>query len=377
MTDKSPFLEFVDLQAQRARIGAEIDAAIGRVLAHGRFIMGPEVVELEEALCSYTGARRCITCSSGTDALLMVLLAWGIGPGDAVFVPTFTFAATAEVVALLGATPIFVDVDDSFNLDADRLEESLQDGWQQVTPKAIIAVDLFGIPAKWMRLREIAGKHRLHLIADAAQSLGAVMPEGRVGVLADATTTSFFPSKPLGCYGDGGAILTNNSSLAETLRSLRVHGQGSSKFDNVRIGLNGRLDTLQAAILLEKLKIFDDELNKRRSVANRYDSLLPGGVLLPAVREGVHPSWAQYTIRVMGRDRVKRALEDRGIPTAIYYAKPLHLQPAYRNYPRVSEELINSTQFASEVLSLPMHPYLSERDQDMVIAAVSDAVERE
>lgn len=373
---RSRRMEFVDLGAQRERISAELKAAIDKVLAHGRFIMGPEVLELEDALCRYTGTNECISCSSGTDAILMVLLAWDIGPGDVVFVPSFTFASTAEVVALIGATPVFVDVDEAtFNIDPNSLAAAIEIcGNEGLRPSAVIGVDLFGLPADWASLRRVAEGGELRVLADAAQSFGGRSPEGRVGNLADATTTSFFPAKPLGCYGDGGAIFTNDSDLAEQLRSVRVHGQGRSKYENVRIGINGRLDTIQAAILLEKLKTFDEELAARRTLADRYSAAFDGPVTVPEVPGGFASAWAQYTVRVPRRDEVRSALSHSGIPTAVYYPKPLHLQPAFARIFTGTVDLNVSEMLADEVLSLPIHPYLSSEDQTLVIEAALEAV---
>jgi len=373
---QSSEIESVDLGAQMERVRHGIERAVAKVFDHGRFIMGPEVAELEEELTHYAGSRACVSCSSGTDALLMVLMAWGIGPGDAVFLPSFTFAATAEVVALLGASPVFVDVHETtFNLDVESLEAAFDvaEG-AGLQPVAIIGVDLFGLPADWSALTDVARTRSLKLLADAAQSFGGGTPAGRVGTLADATTTSFFPAKPLGCYGDGGAIFTRDLDLAEALRSIRVHGQGESKYDTLRVGINGRLDTIQAAILLEKLKIFDAELDARQRVATRYSAELRERLAVPLVPEGFRSAWAQYTVRVPRRDHVRAALEDAGIPAAIYYPKPLHLQPAYSSALRSAKGLDVSDALSRDVLSLPVHPYLSDADQSRVIKALVDAI---
>ncbi len=370
-------IELIDLQAQRARLGDRIDTAIARVLEHGRFIMGPEVAALEAQLAEFCSVTHAVTCSSGTDALLMALLALRIGPGDAVIVPTFTFAATAEVVALVGATPVFVDVlADTANLDPAGLVGALHAArGAGVTPRALIGVDLFGQPADYDELQGFCSEYDLVLIADAAQSFGATWGARRTGAIGDLACTSFFPAKPLGCYGDGGAIFTDDAELAATLRSLRVHGQGTNKYDNVRIGLNGRLDTIQAAVLLEKLAIFPDELLARDRVATRYHETFAGipGVDVLAVRPEATSAWAQYTIVTEDRDGVAARLEEQGVPSAIYYPKPLHAQPAYDGFPRASDGLAVSEHLAEHVLSLPMHPYLDEATQDRVIAAVRSA----
>jgi dTDP-4-amino-4,6-dideoxygalactose transaminase len=368
-------IAFIDLAAQRARIGAEINAAITRVLDHGKFIMGPEVADLEARLSDYCGVEHAVTCASGTDALLMALLARGIGPGDAVIVPTFTFAATAEVVALVGATPLFADVSpDTYNLDPKRLDGAIHAArGAGVTPRAVIAVDLFGQPADYDQIEAFCEEHGLFLIADAAQSFGATWRGRRVGSIGDVACTSFFPAKPLGCYGDGGAVFTDDADLASVLRSLRVHGQGTNKYDNVRIGLNGRLDTIQAAVLLQKLAIFDDEIAARDRIARRYQRELTDVVDVPALRPEATSAWAQFTVGVEERDDVADALSAASVPTAIYYPVPLHRQPAYNGYPVASDGLPVSERLAGRVLSLPMHPYLSESVQDRVVGALRAA----
>lgn len=368
-------IAFIDLAAQRARIGNQIDAAIARVLDHGHFIMGPEVAELETRLADYCGVAHAVTCASGTDALLMVLLARGIGPGDAVIVPTFTFAATAEVVALVGATPVFVDsLPDTGNLDPAGLEAAFHAArGTGASPRAVIAVDLFGQPADYDEIEAFCAEHDLFLVADAAQSFGGTWRGKRAGAIGDVACTSFFPAKPLGCYGDGGAVFTDDPDLASILRSLRVHGQGANKYDNVRIGLNGRLDTIQAAVLLEKLEIFDDELAARDRIARRYTDALAEVVDVLELRSEATSAWAQFTVGVDTRDGIARALADAGVPTAVYYPVPLHRQPAYDAFPIASDGLPISERLASRVLSLPMHPYLSESVQDRVINALQAA----
>lgn len=364
-------MQFIDLAAQQERLRPQIDAAITRVLDHGRFIMGPEIAELERQLAEFSGASSVVSCSSGTDALVMALMALGVGAGDGVIVPSFTFASTAESVALLGATPIFVDVDEqSFNIDAERVGEALADPPPGVRPVGVIAVDLFGQPADYDAIRNVAEPDGCWILADAAQSFGASIHGVPVGRLAAMTTTSFFPAKPLGCYGDGGAILLDEScDLDEVLRSLRVHGSGTHKYDNSRIGLNGRLDTIQAAILIEKLSIFGDELLARQAAADRYSEMLREVVKVPVLTPDSTSAWAQYTIQDDNRDSLAAHLRDAGVPTAVYYPMPLHRQGAYRQFP-VSGDLAVCERLAGTVLSLPMHPYLTESDQEQVAEAV-------
>jgi dTDP-4-amino-4,6-dideoxygalactose transaminase len=365
-------IEFIDLQAQRRRLGDRVDKAIARVLEHGKFIMGPEVRELEEQLSEFSGASQVVSCASGTDALVLALMALGVGSGDAVLVPAFTFAATAEAVALLGAVPVFVDVlPDTFDLDVVSLASAVAVAKEGgLRPVGVIAVDLFGQPADYRAVEAALSGEGMWIIADAAQSFGAEAEGRRVGQLARVTTTSFFPAKPLGCYGDGGAVLTDDADLAATMRSLRVHGQGTDKYDNVRVGINGRLDTLQAAVLLEKLSIFDDELVARERIAAAYSGSLNDLVVVPVVAPGVKSAWAQYTVLVEDRDRLAGRLAERGIPTAVYYPRPLHLQTAYASYPIAQTGLPVSVALSGQVLSLPMHPYLSPADQERITSAV-------
>ncbi|HAD88189.1 MAG TPA: aminotransferase DegT [Rhodospirillaceae bacterium] len=374
MTDTP--IAFIDLQAQRARLGAAIDTAIAKVLDHGRFIMGPEIGELEKRLAAMAGKAHCVSCSSGTDSLLLVLMAWGVGPGDAVIVPAMTFASTAEVVALTGATPVFCDVfDDTFNMDPASLESAIAVAKDQgLNLAAVIPVDLFGQSADYPAIQKIADAHGLKVLADSAQSFGGALGGKPVGTFGDATSVSFFPAKPLGCYGDGGAVLTDDAGLAAKMRSLRVHGQGTNKYDNVAVGLNARLDTVQAAVLLAKLEIFEDEIEKRQVVAARYAAALAGVCTPPAVIEGAVSAWAQYTIKVGNRDAVAAALKDIGVPTAVYYPVALSDQPAYAHYPRAGNGTPVSAALAHEVLSLPMHPYLDEATQNRIIEALKDAV---
>jgi dTDP-4-amino-4,6-dideoxygalactose transaminase len=370
---------FVDIGAQRRRLGKSIDEAVARVLTHCQFINGPEVTELEARLAEFSGAKHVVSCASGTDALLMVLMAKNIGRGDAVICPSFTFCATGEAVALTGATPVFVDVDEAtFNIDATSLKNGIAAAKKQgLKPRAVIPVDLFGQSADHDAIAAVAGVEGLFVLDDAAQGFGASYKGRRLGTLGHATATSFFPAKPLGCFGDGGAIFTDDSELAETLRSIRVHGQGSDKYDNVRLGLTGRLDTMQAAILLEKLKIFDDEIAARNEVAERYARGLGNVVTVPHLAAGCSSVWAQYTIRLpkgVNRDRFAAALKAQGIPTAIYYVKSMHQQTAYRDYPVAEGGLPVSEQLSDDVISLPMHAYLDEPTQERIIRAVRGAV---
>jgi dTDP-4-amino-4,6-dideoxygalactose transaminase len=371
-------IPFIDVAAQRRRLGRAIDDAIARVLAHCQFIQGPEVRALEAALATFCGARHAIACSSGTDALRLVLMAWGIKPGDAVIVPAFTFCATAEVVALAGATPVMADVDaETFNLDPASCERAVATAKRLgLTPRAVIPVDLFGLPADHDAMATIAAAHGLRVLDDAAQAFGAIYKGRKLGALATASATSFFPAKPLGCYGDGGAVFTDDDELAARVKSLRVHGEGADKYDAARIGITGRLDTIQAAILLEKLKIFPEEIVARNTVARRYASGLAGVATVPRVGNESTSVWAQYTIRLAPgrRDAVAAALKAQGIPTAIYYAKPLHRQAAYRGFPVADGGAPVSERLAGEVISLPMHAYLDQPVQDRIIAAVRCAL---
>ncbi len=375
--DERP-IPFIDVAAQRRRLGRAIDDAVARVLAHCQFIQGPEVRALEAELAAFCGARHAISCSSGTDALLLVLMAWEIGPGDAVICPAFTFCATAEVVALCGATPVMADVDaETFNLDPASLERAVATAKKLgLKPRAVIPVDLFGLPADHDGIAAVAAAHGLLVLDDAAQSFGATYRGRKLGVIAAATATSFFPAKPLGCYGDGGAILTDDDDLAARLKSLRVHGEGTDKYDAARIGITGRLDTIQAAVLLEKLKIFPDEIVARNAAAQRYASGLEGVAKLPRVGNESTSVWAQYTIRLAPgrRDALAATLKEDGIPTAIYYAKPLNHQAAYRGFPVVEGGLPVSERLSEEVISLPMHAYLEEPVQDRIVAAVRRAL---
>ena len=372
-------IPFIDLAAQKARIGKAIDDAVARVLAHCQFINGPEVTQLEADLAAFSGAKHVVACASGTDALLMVLMAKGVGRGDAVLCPSFTFCATGEVVALTGATPVFVDVDEAtFNVDAASLKRGIATARKAgLEPRAVIPVDLFGQAADHDSIIAVAEAEGLFVLDDAAQGFGASYKGRRIGTFGLATATSFFPAKPLGCFGDGGAIFTDDEELAATLRSIRAHGQGSDRYDNVRIGLTARLDTMQAAILIEKLKIFEDEIAARNKVADRYARALGNIVTVPRLASGCTSTWAQYTIRLpkgVDRDGFAAALKAQGIPTAVYYPKSMHQQTAYRDFPVADGGLPVSERLSADVISLPMHAYLDEATQDRVIAAVRDAV---
>jgi UDP-2-acetamido-2-deoxy-ribo-hexuluronate aminotransferase len=368
-----PPIPFIDVAAQRRRLGTTIDDAVTRVLSHCQFILGPEVRTFESDLAAFCGARHVVTCASGTDALVLALRAMGVGPGDAVLCPSFTFCATAEVAALVGATPVFVDVDArTFNIDVKGIAGAGETARQAgLNPKAIIPVDLFGLPADHAAIRSAAAADNLLVLDDAAQSFGATCDNRRLGTFGVCTATSFFPAKPLGCYGDGGAVMTDDDGLADAMRSLRVHGQGSDKYDNVRIGLASRLDTIQAAILIEKLKIFPDEIDARNAIARRYNEGLNDVAIVPSVPPGMTSIWAQYTIRVQGgrRDALAAELKAERIPTAIYYPIPLHRQQAYKQYPVGKGGVAVSDRLADEVISLPMHAYLDPTTQDHIIDA--------
>ncbi|UOK69767.1 DegT/DnrJ/EryC1/StrS family aminotransferase [Ancylobacter polymorphus] len=376
-TELAP-IPFIDIAAQRARLGTRIDEAVARVLTHCRFINGPEVTEFEQQLATFAGAKHALACSSGTDALAMILMAWGIKAGDAVFCPAFTFCATAEVVPWVGATPVFVDIlEDTFNMDPASLEAAIAVAKQKgLTPKVVVPVDLFGQPADMDAIEAIAKAHGLKVLCDTAQGFGATWNGRRTGSFGDATATSFFPAKPLGCYGDGGAVLTDDDELLPVLKSVREHGQGVDKYENVRLGMTGRLDTIQAAVLLEKLAIFEDEIAARQRIADRYNAALADVCTVPMVDPRASSVWAQYTIRLPHgvRDDLAAALQKEGVPTAVYYRIPMHRQPAYAHYPAAGNGLPVCEKLAGEVISLPMHPYLDEAAQERVIAAVRRAL---
>ena len=368
-------IPFIDIAAQRRRLGPAVEEAVARVLAHCQFINGPEVTALEAALAAYSGAKHVVSCASGTDALVMVLMAKGVGRGDAVLCPSFTFCATGEAVALAGATPVFVDVDEAtFNIDAASLKRGIATAKRLgLKPRGVIPVDLFGQSADHDEVFAMAVPEGMFVLDDAAQAFGASYKGRRLGGMGVITATSFFPAKPLGCYGDGGAIFTDDAKFAEVLRSVRVHGQGSDKYDNVRLGLTGRLDTIQAAVLIEKLKIFDDEIAVRNKLAERYAQGLGNVVTVPRLASGHTSVWAQYTIRLpegTDRDAFAAALKAQGVPTAIYYPKSMHQQTAYKAYPVADGGLPVSERLSADVISLPMHAYLDEASQDRVIQAV-------
>jgi UDP-2-acetamido-2-deoxy-ribo-hexuluronate aminotransferase len=369
-------IDFIDLKAQQQLILPALMERIEKVLAHGRYIMGPEIKELEGRLAAYVGVKHCISCSSGTDALLMSLMTLGVGPGDAIFTSPFTFIATAEVIQLLGATPVFVDIDPrTFNMRPQNLAEAISGlpqnpGTDHLKPKGIIPVDLFGQPADYDQINALARKHGLFVLEDAAQSFGATYRGKPAGSLAQVAASSFFPAKPLGGYGDGGAVFTDNDGLAEILRSIRVHGQGAHKYENVRLGLNGRLDTLQAAILLAKLEVFEPEVQSRQKVAQRYSQALKGKVTVPQVERECTSVWAQYSILSDDRSALRQKLTAAGIPTAIYYPIPLHLQKAFAHLGYRQGDFGVSEQISQQILSLPMHPYLTEATQDRIIEAL-------
>jgi UDP-2-acetamido-2-deoxy-ribo-hexuluronate aminotransferase len=368
-------LPLVDLQRQLDAVRPQVERNIHRVLHHGQFIMGPEVMELESQLAHFVGVRHAIACSSGTDALLMALMAYGIGPGDAVFTTPFTFVATAEVIALLRATPVFVDIDPyTLNIDPCCLDHTVQrvEAEGALRPRGIIPVDLFGLPADYDAIDAVAKPRKLFVLADAAQSFGALYKGRFAGRPGDAAATSFFPAKPLGCYGDGGAVLTDDDALAAAVRSIRIHGQGRNQYDNVRIGLNGREDTLQAAILLAKLQIFPNELEARQVIAGRYTAGLKDLVETVAVPEGYRSAWSQYSMMTDQRDPLRVALGNRGIPAAIYYPRPLHLQEAFAELGYVEGDLPVAESAARRILSLPMHPYLDQETQQYIVDTVRD-----
>ncbi len=370
-------MDFIDLAAQQNRIREKIELSIRRVLDHGRYINGPEVRELEEKLAEYVGVQYAVGCSSGTDALLMPLMAYDLGPGDAVFTTTFSFIATAEVIQLLRATPVFVDIEpDTFNIDVEKLREAIEDTVQmgKLKPRGIIPVDLFGQPAEYDEIGALAEKYNLFVLEDAAQSFGARYRGRKACSLAGVAATSFFPAKPFGCYGDGGMIFTDSREIYDKLVSIRVHGQGNNKYDNVRIGINGRIDTVQAAVLLAKFELLDEEIELRQGVARRYSAGLGDSVGVPFIREFNLSAWAQYSIKHRDRDGIQARLNENKIPTAIYYPKPLHMQQAFAHLGYGVGDFPVSESVANEILSLPMHPYLGKDDQDRIIRIIKESV---
>ena len=381
-------IPFIDLAEQQKLILSSLEKRIQGVLAHGKYIMGPEVGELEKNLAAFAGVKHAITCSSGTDALLMPLMAYEVGPGDAVFTSPFTFIATAEVISLLGATPIFVDIDPmTYNMDPAKLELAIRAVKENdpslyplpqasnLRPKGIITVDLFGLPADYEGINTIAKREGLFVLEDAAQSFGATYQGKKTGALADVAATSFFPAKPLGCYGDGGAVLTDNEELAGMMRSIRVHGQGKNKYDNVRIGINGRMDTLQAAVLLEKLEIFPGEIKARNRSAEIYSEGLGKTVKVPQIPQGSTSVWAQYSILSEARGTLQETLKSANIPTAIYYPKPLHLQEAFSSLGYQRGDFPVSEKTSREIFSLPMHPYLSDKVIKGIVSIIRSTVD--
>jgi dTDP-4-amino-4,6-dideoxygalactose transaminase len=366
-------MEFLDLKTQQKRIRSSLEKRFNAILDHGAYIMGPEVHELEEKLAEYCGVKHAISCSSGTDALLIPLMAWGIGPGDAVFTTPFTYVATAEVIALLGATPVFVDVYDStFNIDCEKLEIAIQETIKngELKPKAIIPVDLFGVPARYRLIDSIAKKYDLKVIEDGAQSFGASIGEKKVGTFGDVAATSFYPAKPLGCYGDGGAIFTNNDSLADQCKAIRIHGTSSDRYNSEIIGLNGRLDSMQAAVLLEKLTIFDEELEMRNKVNDNYRKFLNNAQYIP---ENYHSAHALFSITLGShkkREELVRKLKINNIPNVIYYKYPIHLMTGFDYLKYKNGDFPVSENLSQTIVSLPMHPYLTKSDIDLIIKAL-------
>ena len=371
-------IPFIDLESQYKEIQHAVEQSVIDVLRSGQYVMGKAVIEVELALARRAGTRHAVSCASGTDALVIALMAEGIGRGDAVFCPPFTFMATAEAIALVGATPVFVDIDEySFNLDPTLLQAALDALGGNLDPKAIIAVDLFGQPANYDPIQEFADLHGLLVIEDAAQSFGAWLDGRPAGSLAPIACTSFFPAKPLGCFGDGGALFTNDDDRAELYRSIRAHGQGNDRYEHVRIGLTGRLDTIQAAVLLEKLKIFEEELDRRQNIANLYDATIQESgldLVTPWVAEGVRSAWAQYSVLAANakqRQVYRNRLQDAGVPTTIYYPLPLHLQPAFSNLGYGKGDFPNSESIAGRIFSLPMHPYLDDATVVRIVRAMT------
>ncbi|MCX7735618.1 MAG: DegT/DnrJ/EryC1/StrS family aminotransferase [Candidatus Kapabacteria bacterium] len=370
-------MQFIDLKRQYARIEEEVQAGFRRICENAQFIMGSDILKLEVMLADYVGRKYCLSCSSGTDALLIPLMAWGIGKGDAVFTTPFTFIATSEVVVLTGATPIFVDIDrKTYNIstsDLERvIEKTISEG--KLTPKAIIPVDLFGLTADYDEINRIAKKYNLLVLEDAAQGFGGVYKGKRACSFGDVAATSFFPAKPLGCYGDGGAVFTDDENLIEIFKSIRIHGQGSDKYDNIRTGINGRLDTLQAIVLIEKLKIFDEELEKRNQVAKKYGELLKNKLVVPFIPDDCVSSWAQYSVLAESawhRSELQQKLKENDIPTAIYYPIPLHLQTAYKKLGYKKGDFPISEEIASRIFSLPMHPYLTDEEIEFICSKIN------
>lgn len=376
-------MQFRDLKTQYTVLKNEMDKAILDVVASSAYVMGPIIKEMEIAFADYVGTKHCIACNSGTDALLLALKAWDVKPGDAVFVPSFTFFASAEVIAMQGATPVFVDVDkDTFNIDVADLERKIEQTLKagKLTPRVVIAVDLFGLPADFKAVRKVADKYHLYVLEDGAQGFGGRIGDKKACTFGDISTTSFFPAKPVGCYGDGGAVFTDNDEWAALMESYHIHGKGSDRYDNVRIGMNSRLDSIQAAILIVKLKAFKDyELVDVNKVAARYTEKLKGVVKTPVVPEGFYSSWAQFTLQLKDKEQragLQAALKALDIPTAIYYPIPMHRQTAFSYLNLDDNRCPVSDQLADTVISLPIHPYLSEKDQDLICQVVCDFLKK-
>lgn len=376
-------MQFRDLKTQYTVLKDEMDKAILDVVASSAYVMGPKIKEMEMAFADYVGTKHCIACNSGTDALLLALKAWDVKPGEAVFVPSFTFFASAEVIAMQGATPVFVDVDkDTFNIDVADLERKIEQTLKagKLTPRVVIAVDLFGLPADFNAVRKVADKYHLYVLEDGAQGFGGRIGGKKACTFGDISTTSFFPAKPVGCYGDGGAVFTDNDEWAALMESYHIHGKGSDRYDNVRIGMNSRLDSIQAAILIVKLKAFKDyELVDVNKVAARYTEKLKGVVKTPVVPEGFYSSWAQYTLQLKDKEQragLQAALKALDIPTAIYYPIPMHRQTAFSYLNLDDNRCPVSDQLADTVISLPIHPYLNEKDQDLICQVVCDFLKK-
>ena len=370
-------MDFIDLKTQQKNIRYKIDKRVQSVLDHGKYIMGPEVFELEEKLAHFVGSDYCISCSSGTDALLIPLMAKGIGHGDAVITTPFTYIATAEVISLLGAEPIFVDIyPETFNIDPNGIQHSIEDAKRKgLNPKAIIPVDLFGLPARYRLIEELAKQHDLLVLEDAAQGLGGAIKDKMAGSFGNVAATSFFPSKPLGCYGDGGAIFTDDENLALKMKSIRIHGSGSDKYENIRLGLNGRLDTIQAAILLEKLEIFNEELTKRNEIASYYTSNINSNLQTPFIPKEYFSSWAQYSLlaeSVEQRNNILLRLKESNIPAMIYYKLPLHLQSVFRDLGYSKGDFPFSEKISNQIFSIPIHPYLRRDQQNKIIEILNN-----
>lgn len=369
-------MQFIDLKSQQNQIREKIDLRIKKILDHGKYIMGPEIDELEEKLADYVNTKHCISCSSGTDALLIPLMAMGIGPGDAIITTPFTYIATVEVIALLGATPVFCDIyDRTFNINPSGLEEAYNDALSKnLKPKVIIPVDLFGLSARYRLIEEFANEKNLLILEDAAQGFGGRIGDKLAGSFGDVAGTSFFPAKPLGCYGDGGAIFTDNDELAEKMKSIRIHGGGKDKYENERIGINGRLDSIQAAVLLEKIEIFNDELRRREKVAKYYTHNIHKMFISPHIPIKYYSSWAQYSILIpdeLDRSKIIDDLSKKGIPSMIYYKIPVHLQKGYKKYGYSKGDMQITEDVSNRILSLPMHPYLVRENQNHIISALN------